>query len=108
MEEHVYPGEFVILMAAMLLPAIILAAPPQLWFLRRRGVSASRAWLSLLPTAVLTVLITALLFILVPLPRSLGLQDLFLGPGWFPVLPLAFIVVTAVATVISLWVARRV
>ena len=110
MDDHVYPGEFILLMAFMLGPALLVASTVQVWFLRRRNIPASRAFMSLLPTAAATIIVTTALFVFAHrwLPRSLGLQDLIVGSAWFPVLPLAFVVAALSSLAGSVWFARRV
>jgi hypothetical protein len=107
--HYILPGELAILLAFLILPPLLVASPAQLLFLRRRRVSSSRAWLSLLVTAVVSAVVTIALFIFGSglLPHALGVQDIFLGHRWFPVLPLAFVVVAFVSSSVSLWAGRR-
>lgn len=109
MDQHIYPGEFIVLMAFMLAPALIVASAGQVWFLLRRNASVSLVVMSLLPTAVATIVVTTFLFLFAHrwLPRALGLQDLVLGSAWFPILPLAFVIAALSSTAGSLWFARR-
>jgi hypothetical protein len=103
-------AESLILLTAMVLPALVLAAFGQISFLKKRGVSPARRWLSLLPMFVLSTVLTTILFVFGSniVPRSLQMQDIFLDSSWFPFLPLAFVVVAVVSPAISLWLARRV
>ena len=110
MDDHyILPSELALLLGFFILPPLLVASGGQVWFMLRRGVSSSRAWLSVLLTATLSTFATVLLFLFGAnaLPHALGVQDFFVGHLWFPILPLAFLVVALVSPAVSLWVVHR-
>jgi len=106
--DYILPSEFVLLLVFLFLPPLILAALPQIWLMRRRKASWLRTFATLLITAATSVIAGIFVWVVggSHLPNILGVQDLWLGHHWAPVLPLAFLVV-ALAAPIATWLSMR-
>ncbi len=104
--HYILPGELASLIAFLFVPPLLIALVGQLLFLRGRPGLAALAFIT---TAVGSVLIGAGWILFAPsiLPRWLGVQDLNVAGSYWPVMPLAFAVVTLIAPFAAVIVGRR-
>ena len=102
-EEYLFPSETAVLLVLLFVPPLLLAAGGQSWFLIRRCIGKGRAFVALLVAVLTTSVLGTSVWVLGEklLPKGLGLQDLWFGRHWIPVLPLAFIIAAVVAATIS-------
>jgi hypothetical protein len=100
---HIYPSEFIILVAFLFMPPLLLAFSVQIWVARRNGlVQFGRFLIAVLLTTVLSVAVGFLIDQFTPRSISPLLRARYaLG---FPVLPLAFLAVAIVAPPVTFWV----
>ena len=108
MNYYILPAEFVLLIALLFLPPLILAGLLQIWLMRRRKASWLRISAALLITTVVSVIASIMVSIVGAgrLPHFLGVKDLWLWHHSTPVLPLAFLLVALVAPLV-VWLSMR-
>jgi uncharacterized membrane protein len=107
--QYILPGELAVLIAFLLAPPLAVGLTGQLWYLKMQGVTKVRIGLSMLATTGITVALVLMIAVVAPslVPSALGVQDVFIGSAWMPVLPLAFVAVAAIAPLVSLLAARK-
>ena len=105
-EHYILPGELAALIVFVFLPPLLLALLAQVVLLRGRLARTAFAFLT---TAVSSVVIgTVLLLFASPgLPAWLGMRDVHLAGGLWPVLPLAFVIVGLVAPIATVVISRH-
>ena len=102
-DHYILPGELVALMIFVFAPPLLLALVGQVLFLRRR---LSLAGVAFAITCVTSILIGFGL-LSVGLPRWLGVHDVLFAGHYWPVMPLAFVVVGVVSLLVTVGAGRR-
>jgi hypothetical protein len=108
-DDYILPGELAVLVVFLFVPPLLLVLAGQAWFLWRRRVRAGQVVRLLCATAAASVLLGVPLFLFGSafLPYWLRMQDLRLGHGSIPVLPLALLVASLAASAITWPSVRR-
>ena len=104
-EHYILPGELSSLLAFVLFPPLLFALIGQLIFLRGRFRLAALAFGVTLVGSLLVV-VGVVLFTSSAFPMWLGIRDLYVAGGSWPVMPLAFVAVALVAPLAAATVAR--
>jgi hypothetical protein len=111
-DHYILPGEFVALMLFWFGLPLLLAFVPLTWLFVSRGLfrgHASRAFIAFLLTFALSIVVgLGFLIWSPPYLKFLGVQDFFFANQFWPVLPLAFVVVAIVSPIAGWWALRAV
>jgi hypothetical protein len=110
-EHYILSGELVALIAFWFLPPLLIACGVQAWFFSARGMFRShrRRAVGALIATVLTSIVVGLALLASPLslPRWLGVTNVSVAGQSWPLLPLSFVTVAAIATVFAIWASRH-
>lgn len=111
--EYMLPGEFAVVVAFLLFPALVIALAAQSFIFAARGLfvraSVPRVLAGYMATSIGTLLLAAAIHQLAPafLGPLLRVRDLHVGDQSWPVMPLAFIAAAGAAVASTCWVLGR-
>lgn len=107
--QYILTGELAALLAFLIAPPLAVGLIGQCWYLKKQRTSNLRIGISMFATISITVALLLVVAVVAPgpVPRALGVQDVFIGSAWLPVLPLGLLAVALVAPLVSLWASPK-